>query len=54
MGIGGSDKMNVTLKDVGFSIWKNLRLLIVAALLGGILAVGMTCLVVKPTYTATA
>ena len=46
--------MNVTLKDVGFSIWKNLRLLIVTALLGGILAVGMTCLVVKPTYTATA
>jgi len=46
--------MQVTLKDIGISLWKNLRLLVIAAVLGGILAGGGTCLLVKPTYTPTA
>lgn len=46
--------MQVTLKDFGISLWKNLCLLVAAAVLGGVLAGGGTCLFAKPTYTVTA
>ena len=46
--------MQVTLKDIGIALWKNVCLLVAAAVVGGILAGGVTCLVVEPAYTATA
>lgn len=46
--------MNITVKDIGISLWKNVCFLVTAAVLGGILAGGLTCLFVEPACTATA
>ena len=46
--------MNITMKDIGIFLWKNLGFIVIAAILGAVLAADITCSFVAPEYTATA